>query len=396
MGWLSGWAKRRKITIDHGKIDNDLTDFPILIYLSSNSGINNTDVTSIFDEVGSNRKKIAVTTSDGETQCYVEIEKWDAVNEEAWLWVKVPNISATEDTILYIYYDNTQPDNTDYVGDPGETPAQQVWSNGFVAVYHLNRDPSGTAPQEIDSTGNGHDGTSQGSMTSDDLVSGKINDALDFDGSDDMITIPDDPALESFSQATLEAWIKMDINSRDQFFLCKQAAHKLSGTYKILFDYSAYQSGRSKVISIWGNNVRVEGLTENLAIGTWYYVVGWTYGSTTKIFLNGVEDGSASGNAFYQVDSETVKIGGGESGSYFDGIIDEVRISNAARSTAWIKATYETNRDNLLTWGSEQTAAAWRKLQYYTEPPSAGWNKLKYATEPPVAGAWNKLLYEGE
>jgi hypothetical protein len=38
----------------------------------------------------------------------------------------------------------------------------------------------------------------------------------------------------------------------------------------------------------------------------------------------------------------------------------------------------------------------WRKLQYLSEPPTTGWNKLKYASEPPVAGAWNKLLFEGE
>jgi len=42
-------------------------------------------------------------------------------------------------------------------------------------------------------------------------------------------------------------------------------------------------------------------------------------------------------------------------------------------------------------------AAAWKKLQYLTEPPTTGaWNKLKFASEPPVPGAWNKLLYEGE
>jgi hypothetical protein len=39
----------------------------------------------------------------------------------------------------------------------------------------------------------------------------------------------------------------------------------------------------------------------------------------------------------------------------FDGIIDEVRYSNIDRPAEWIKATYETGRDHLLDWGSEET-----------------------------------------
>ena len=63
-GWLTGWDKRIKITIDQTDIDADLTNFPILVYLSSSSGRFSDDVTAVFTEVGANSKKIAVTTSD--------------------------------------------------------------------------------------------------------------------------------------------------------------------------------------------------------------------------------------------------------------------------------------------------------------------------------------------
>jgi len=109
--FLYGWSNRIKLTMDHTKIDSDLTDFPVRIHLSSASGINNADVSGVFDEVEGGSRKIAVTTSDGVTQCYVEIEKWDALSKEADLWVKVPRISSTEDTVLYLYYDAEQSDN---------------------------------------------------------------------------------------------------------------------------------------------------------------------------------------------------------------------------------------------------------------------------------------------
>jgi len=69
-GWLSGWDKRVKLTIDQNDIDAALSDFPILVYLSTSSGRNSDDVSFVFDELASddNRKKIAVTKSDETTE----------------------------------------------------------------------------------------------------------------------------------------------------------------------------------------------------------------------------------------------------------------------------------------------------------------------------------------
>ena len=137
--WLSGWSYRVEITIDSDKIDAALADFPVLLYLSTSSGIGHDDVSFVFDELGAEKLKLAVTTGDGTTECYVEIEKWDSANKEAWLWVKVPNIASDTDTTLYLYYDRTQPDNTTWVGETGTTPAKNVWNSDFVGVWH-NRD----------------------------------------------------------------------------------------------------------------------------------------------------------------------------------------------------------------------------------------------------------------
>ena len=79
MGWLSGWSKRIKITVDNTYIDNDLTHFPIPILLGESVGQTNIDVSDIFDVLGVNSKKIAVTKSDGLTQLYVEIERWNSI-----------------------------------------------------------------------------------------------------------------------------------------------------------------------------------------------------------------------------------------------------------------------------------------------------------------------------
>jgi hypothetical protein len=67
--WLDDWAYRIPITIDHTKIDEDLTHFPIPITISG------TTASGIFDEIGENNKKIAIAT-EGKIQLYGEIEQW--------------------------------------------------------------------------------------------------------------------------------------------------------------------------------------------------------------------------------------------------------------------------------------------------------------------------------
>jgi len=87
-------------------------------------------------------RRFPVTTASG-TELYVEIEKWDSANKEAWLWVKVPSLSGTQDTILYLSYDINRADNTAYVGDTASTPAKAVWNSGFQDVLHLAEQGSG-------------------------------------------------------------------------------------------------------------------------------------------------------------------------------------------------------------------------------------------------------------
>ena len=85
MAWLANWDKRIKITADKDVVDANLSHFPLTIRLGTAVGIGDVDVSCVFDELTSNdnRKKIAVTKTDGETQLYVEIEQWDDANEKA-------------------------------------------------------------------------------------------------------------------------------------------------------------------------------------------------------------------------------------------------------------------------------------------------------------------------
>jgi hypothetical protein len=350
--WLSGWDKRVKITIDHHDVTSNLIDFPVLIYLSDSSGRNSNDVTFVFNELSSdaNRKKIAVTTNDKTTQCMVEIEKWDTANNKAWLWVKVPSISNTEDTDLYLYYDKDYADNTNYVGDTGSTPAQNVWDPNYKAVYHLQEDPT-TPTSNKDSTSNQNNPTSSGSMTSEDQVTGKIDGSIDFDGTDDFFSITNAENLQFTSSLTIEALIKLNsFGSGSDVDVILRKGESNPNNYQLAVN------DQKLALTIEENDSEGLSSTTSLSAITWYYVVGTWDGSTRKLYIDGLEDGSGSKSGTIVPDSRAIYLGGRPSADLSNGIIDEVRASNSARGEGWIKASYESGRDHLLDFGSEELA----------------------------------------
>ncbi|RLD08597.1 MAG: hypothetical protein DRI65_01805 [Chloroflexota bacterium] len=71
-------------------------------------------------------------------QCKVEIDRWDQINEQAQLWVKVPYVSKDVDTVINLSFDPTNKDNSINIGNTGEAPAQAVWDE-YDAVYHLSK-----------------------------------------------------------------------------------------------------------------------------------------------------------------------------------------------------------------------------------------------------------------
>jgi len=341
--WLTGWSKRVMITIDHNDITSSLSNFPLLVYLSNSSGRDKADVSFIFDRLQNetNRMKIAVTQSDGTTQCYVEIERWDHANRQAWLWVKVPTVNNTTDTNLYLYYDVDHVDNTAYVGDLNSAPAEGVWDSNFVAVYHMAQTPTGTI---YDSTSNSVDLSSYGSMTASNLVNGVIGKALSFDGSNDRLDSSKTITFESF---TFEAWAKADTWSGWRTVIAPDG------------DARDFCTNVGK-LTFWDGLELTIGPT--LSGTNWKHLVARYDDGASSNRLRGFVNGSITSqtaNPSYAPLTGVARIAAVlYSGSYvdfWDGTLDEVRVSKTPRSAAWIKASYESERDDLLAFGNDET-----------------------------------------
>ena len=103
----SDWQYRKKLTINHALVSSDQTDFPILVKLDST----NFD----FTKSRSDGYDIRFTSSDGTTLLTYERERHDATNQVAEYWVKIPTLSSSTNTDIYLYY--TPDYATDYTPD---------------------------------------------------------------------------------------------------------------------------------------------------------------------------------------------------------------------------------------------------------------------------------------
>lgn len=184
-----------------------------------------------------------------------------------------------------------------------------------VALWHFNEGSGNTV---FDETTNNNDGTISGATWTNDSISGT---ALEFDGIDDKISVPFSSSIGDLPNLTLEAWIKR--NSQDDGMIISK-----NGPYFLSVRNNVVEGG----VYAGPGWIHVNGTTI-LETNRWYNIALTYDGSFVKVYLNGTEDGSESKTGSILVTGQSLHIGWGEPGhnQYFNGTIDEVRISNVSR-----------------------------------------------------------------
>jgi hypothetical protein len=340
-------------TIDKTLIDAELVNFPVGLKITAStffSGLVSDDWENIHCTVGG-------------VECYVEVERWDPSNDIAVLWVRVPVVVRAADTIITV---ETGADNTTtYVGQTGSTAAANVWDSDFVAVYHLNQDPTGGTDAIKDSVG-GFDLTAGGSMTAGDLVDHGLNKGLDFDGSNDiaektgMSTGPTDWPI------TIEAYGKTP-----------SSVSGIAACPCIMFGHSAVNDEFCGINVDDGDVVLIRyvdsyrGYFAGVTIGANEDVgIAGVFNNTTDatVYVNGVDEGNDNAGKDFPASFSAIGIGGtiDSTPSYREGITSEARISSVARSAAWIKATYENLDGNLISYSATAPTVPTARSAYFS------------------------------
>jgi hypothetical protein len=339
------WTYRIELTFDNSSQTEDFTDFPVCVRLYS-SRIS-------YGSTMDSGEDLRFVDTDATVLAH-EIETWDESGESI-VWVKVPQIDGGSDTdSIWLYYGNPA------APDAQDIPA--VWSNGYETVLHLDE----TSGSYDDSTGNGHAGEAINGVSRG--AAGRVGQCAQFDGGDDYIALDMSysgqgavPLLTvsvwfstTFSGSGYnDNWAFVDFDRSDfyDFYLTGD-----TGTLE--FSTTASSGGTEDFVAD----------TAGLNDGTWR--LGWAvYNGTDKlIYLMSTLDGtspnphsgaglgsSSTRWGFVGDGSEATSYDGTRNNIYYEGMMDEVRISHAARSGDWISAQYLSMTDNFISYGTEQS-----------------------------------------
>ena len=181
--------------------------------------------------------------------------------------------------------------------------------------------------------------------------------AIQFDGVNDVVLVPDSPSLRITNTITVEAWIKRAVqgvqHSIAEKYGCPGAAPLLGG-YVLRVTASDRLLFGSRDDCNTGSSV-LGNLT--LKAGVWYHVAGLWDGTNLQVYVNGSLDGTTLASRGPQPGNTPLKIGErGNGGTPFNGVLDEVRLWNTARTPADLL----TNMNRRLTGAEAGLAGYWR------------------------------------
>jgi hypothetical protein len=147
---------------------------------------------------------------------------------------------------------------------------------------------------------------------------------FDFNGSTHYISVPNDFHLRPTGAVSIAAWIKGDAwgtGGDVDTIACKGDT---SPTYQL-----GVADGKAAMFLNEADTAGVKGST-TLTAGEWYHVVGTWDGTTAKVYVNGIQDGSAARNGPIPTNTLPLYIGGRSGADLFDGMIYDVRLYDRA------------------------------------------------------------------
>ncbi|MBN2325423.1 MAG: DUF2341 domain-containing protein [Spirochaetes bacterium] len=333
--WNTDWSNRRRLTFDNSAQAENLVLFPVLVRL---------DGTRIdYAKTRDGGQDIRFVDSDL-TALSFEIELWNEEGE-SFVWVEIPQIDGgSNEDFIWIYYGNqSAPDGQDPAG---------VWDNGFLGVWHLND----SIDPVTDSTSAGNHCTNNGAAYT---PSGALDGAFSFNGNGDAVEASSHTYVFS-EEMTLEAWFRYSGPGTGSPRILEISKTGNADSHCLAPDSDG--SLRAWAESATGSRVAAVDDPADYDDGAWHYMV-YTYENPDGIlYVDGNVTDTASGSSSDLDDCQYFIIGAvsdastqyAHSDHEFDGLVDEVRVSDTARTADWLNAQFLSMNDGFVVYGTEE------------------------------------------
>jgi biopolymer transport protein ExbB len=311
--WNDQWAFRKEITFDLTAAGADVpgapADVPVLVRLSlANFGY--------FGDTKPDGSDLRFVGGDDKTPLEAHIERYDAQAQMAFVWVRVPRLTGGAATDkIFLYYGNKE--------SPAGAASPGTYDKNQALVYHFGA-PVGS-PQ--DATANK---TEPATFTAEVNPASLIGAGAKFSGAQG-ISIPATGALRLVPAQglTVSAWVRIDAAQQNAYVAALEDANKslilgIDGT-TIFARWSAEDT--PAVVAQSG---------VQMTTGEWHHLALRAGDGKMTILVDGAEAGTAN---ITLVDvGGTLTIGSSaQNANVLTGEVDELQVSNIARSTEWLK-----------------------------------------------------------
>ncbi len=308
--WNPAWTHRQAITIDSDAAAvTDVTgDVTVLVRLFDANQF------AAAREDGSDLRFLA---ADDKTLLPYQIESYDNLLNEGFVWVKLPGVKPGTKKTIHLYFGNSD------AAMPAAGKSTDAFDADTTLVYHF----AGRGVAPVDATANANNAETIGTTAEGSL----IGNGLRLLGAAPL-TIPNTATLEwkQGQTLTISTWLKPGA-LQDNAVLLSRADGKSS--FRLLLDQGI------PVIQLDSNR---SAAATPIAAATWSHLALVADGKTLKLFLNGAPYASIDG----ALPALTTPLALGAPATEtpgttaYAGELDEFSISKIARNPAWIKLAF--------------------------------------------------------
>lgn len=363
--FLSSYAYRKEITIDNSKVSGStaLSEFPILISITDPDLATTANGGNVYDtDAGNGTLGDDITFTDESGNELTQYrEAYDDATGQLIVWVKIPTLSATSDTKIFIYYGNCTGSGLPNLFNTNS------WNNDsnsddYDAVWLMN---DATPTTIEDATSNNRDGTGTGLTAS---TAGQIDGSIDLEDGDGSDKVTYSSYTSSGSALTVSAWVNPEslLNpavgaDTDDAIILSHSDFELK---TFVADLGTDENEFSFEVTTGSGTVAAESLPSDLTAGTFIMVTGVYDGTNVSIYENGNVIASSAQTGNLTGTSSDILVGNNAGNTLpFDGLIDHVTIIPAARTSDWIKTMYNNQSDpsTFYTYNSsnEESQVTW-------------------------------------
>jgi hypothetical protein len=202
-----------------------------------------------------------------------------------------------------------------------------VDNDGLISAFGFEETSGSTVTDLV----RDHDGTISGATRT---TSGRFGRALQFDGANDWVTIPNDADFNLTSGLTLEAWVRPDIlGSSWRTVVMKERATNFAYA---LFANNNTSDPAARVFTSSDLSTNPNG---QLPLNTWSHLAMTWVPNTLRLYVNGTQVASRTTSGSLTTGTGPLRMGGNSFRSeWFDGRIDEVRVYRRALPQSEIAA----------------------------------------------------------